>query len=396
VLKLNILEKFEEQFYFKTSHLFWHLLTGLGALVLVIGIFIFLWGILPPFKPGVKKPKLPKPVKVEAVEVMQIIRPGSVKKGNIQPLPTTSESKGKAGNLKNNENLDGAKLAYINSLNKMKKLLPPKKFAWKSRGYWKQSLWEKKWVVSTVGIEDRLNAVYRKVKAKDYKSKKKLLDAYISFIRPFPIDKRLPVLKSGILISKGTVTDAIQNISLLKISADHFPNSYKVDCIKILATFSSKNPRDGIAFIEYVNSIIPKFKPKIRKNILTTLVSSYYRFFNDIDQQKEATNMFLNIQKSFIPDIQAKALSTYYNIFIQKNAGRSIKIAQLKQKYQDELEEAQSIYFKRKAKKVTYRVLGWEVIAGSILFISLSSLFLVLLSIQREIKKLREISNPIK
>jgi len=50
-MKSQILENFEEKFYFKTSHLFWHLLSGLGGLALLGGVLVFLWGLTPSMKP---------------------------------------------------------------------------------------------------------------------------------------------------------------------------------------------------------------------------------------------------------------------------------------------------------------------------------------------------------
>lgn len=392
-MNFNVLEQFEEKFYFRTSHLFWHFLTGLGALVLVGGFLILLWGISPTFRPGVKKPKYPKPVQVAAGEVWQKIQPGAVKKKNI-PVPSTAvTSKANTGSSRKKQENDPAEAAYMASLGTMKLLLPPAKFAWKSRGHWDESYWQKKWVVTVLGINDRLKTAYKKARADNFSTKKKLLDSYIAFIRPFPVEQRLSVLKSAIQVSKENVAGAVKNVSLLQTTSAHF-SIQKVDCIKILATFMKKNPRDGRPFVEYVNAIIPKFNSKIRKNILATLVRSYYRNFNDIGRLKEATNLFLKIQNSFGADVQSRALSAYYGVFLQKNAGRSRQVAQLQRQYQRELQKARMALEQKKAEKAKYRGLGWTVIGGSILFISLAALLLVLLSIQRNIKEIRETTKP--
>lgn len=68
-MKLQVLENFEENFYFRTSHLFWHLLAGIGGLALLAGVLVFFWGLTPSFKPGVKRTIYPAPVQVSAAEI---------------------------------------------------------------------------------------------------------------------------------------------------------------------------------------------------------------------------------------------------------------------------------------------------------------------------------------
>lgn len=136
-MKLKFLENFEERFYFRTSHLFWHLLTGLSGLALVLGILIFLWGLTPSFKPGVKKPKYPKPIKVEVAEIMQqILPPGqkveiSSKMPEKQSEPVTS----KVGS----DEKDETEVAFRAAIDRLKSLLPASKFHWKTRGHWEET-----------------------------------------------------------------------------------------------------------------------------------------------------------------------------------------------------------------------------------------------------------------
>jgi len=388
-LKKLSLESFEEKFYFKTSHYFWHVLTAIGGLALIVGALILFWGITPSFKPGVKKPKYPEPVKVSIGEVQQKIQPPVAKKvikkavaGEQKQTPARKTKKIEEASVGKDE------ASYLASLDSLKSLLPPEKFPWKSRGHWERSWYNKKWVVDVWGIEDRLKSIYKKVGAQDFKSKKKLLDAYLSTIVLFSESERYTVLKSVIDVSKEDVTTSIENIELLKRAVPVFGN-YKTDALKTLATFKKKNPRDGKEFIEYVIGIAPKFDTSIRTKILSTLVKSYYNYFNLIEKQKEATNLYLGIYEKFDTNKQVKALSEYYKLYVKKNRDRERQIERLNRGYQSDQSRAESVLYSKKAKKAGYRLLGLEVVGGSIVFIAFVALFLVLLSIQRNVRYLR-------
>jgi hypothetical protein len=87
-MKPNVLETFEEKFYFKTSHLIWHVFIGIAGIGLIVGILIFLWGLSPSLKPGVEKPDYPEPVQISAAEIRQIIQPPPppVEPSKVQPI----------------------------------------------------------------------------------------------------------------------------------------------------------------------------------------------------------------------------------------------------------------------------------------------------------------------
>ncbi|MDZ7360374.1 MAG: hypothetical protein ONB46_06565 [candidate division KSB1 bacterium] len=361
---------------------------------MVIGILIFLWGLTPSFKPGVKKAAYPEPVKVYAEEINQRILP-PIEKNETTPRPSEPAppvvSEAKPEVIMTKDTLEAAYLATIDSL---KKLLPPKKFSWESTGHWEQTWWERKWVVEVLGINDRLKSAFQKVNAGDYASKKRLLEAYISLIALFPVEQRLAVLKAAIEFSKDEVSASVYNTSLLRAAVANFSTD-KVDFIETLATFGRKNPRDGRPFIEYANTILPKFNPEIRRPLLATLVNSYYNYFNDISKQQEATNLFLEMLSHFEPENQVKALSEYYRLYRDKNHAREQQIQQIEYAYQSELSHAESVLAQKKAKKATYRALGWKVIGGSVIFIAFVAMFLVLLSIQRNVKMIREMAKSV-
>lgn len=382
-MKLSFLESFEEKFYFKTSHYFWHLLTGLGGLALVIGVLVLLWGIIPSFKPGVKKPKYPDTVKVTAEEIQTIIHPAPK---TTDEAATTTDKEKPAEEAKT---IDPAEKAYLAAIDSMKRLLPPEKYRWESRGHWERGWYRNRWVVDSYGIEDRLKTVYNNTNADNFTTQKQLLDAYIALIALFPEENRYSVLRAALDYSKGDVSTTVSNTELLKASVKNYSTD-NADFIEALATFGRKNPRDGQAFIEYSNSIMPKFDQEIKSTMLSTLISSYYKHFNLIERQQEATDLFLGMLDQFKPEDQSKALAEYYRLYVGKNYERSQKVAELERQYEYDQEHAESVLAQKKAKNAGYRILGLKTIGSSIVFIAFVALFLVLLSIQRNVKMLRD------
>jgi len=391
-MRLKILETFEEKFYFRTSHLFWHFLTGIGALVLIGGVLVFLWGLTPSFKPSVKKPVYPEPVTVEANEILQVIKPAPPPKAVTREETDGRESeKVTAAVPAPAAQEDSVKWAYQAAVDSLRSLMPSNKFRWTTRGHWRQTWYRREWVVDALGIKDRLKSAYRKTNASDYVSKQKLLEAYIALVSAFPERHRLKVLRAGIEISKENVYTSVARVALLQEAVPHF-STENPKFAQTLATFGRKNPRDGQAFIEYVNANIARFEPGVREEVLDRLVRSYYAYFNDIDRQKEATDLFLGMMDTIGAEDQAKALSVYYEIYLEKNANRAWQIAQIDARYENDLSHAESVLARKKASKAEFRSLGLKTIGGSIVVIAFMALFLVLLSIQRNVRQLRETS----
>lgn len=384
-------EKFEEKFYFITSRFVWHLLAGLGGLALVGGIFLLLWRLLPASKPSLDKPVYPEPVKVTADEVAWRLLPPTKRAEMAEKVP--EEAPTAVTEREEAKPPDPAERAYLAAIDSLKVLLPAGKYAWTSQGRWEQTYWweQPRWVVSVVGIQDRLNSAFQKVNADDFTSKKQLLDAYISLISPFPVKQRLTALKAAIDFSKDDVSTSAQNVALLRAAVAHYSTD-NADFIETLATFGRRNPRDGRPFIEYTNTILPNFAAETRRPILNALVSAYYSYFNDIARQKEATHLFLGIHKSFGPEDQVKALTEYYRLFTEKNAEHRRQVAEIEESYKRAESEAEATLAQRKAEKASYRSLSLQIIAGSVVFISLVAMFLVLLSIQRNVRTIRETS----
>lgn len=392
--------KVEEKYVFNISRIFWHIFIGLGILGIIGGILLLLWGIVPPIKHSVRKPKYPPPIAVTMEELQTKVSPTKIKKEKIKPNPIKEIIKPREKKYKEIKEVSPEEKEYLSSLNLLKGLIPPKKYLWKSRGHWYypygRRYWEyyktsgyRKWVVDRLGISDRLKSAYRKAKATDFISKKHLLDAYISILSSFPQEKRVEALKALITYTKGSVSQSISNVKLLEKCIPNFFTK-RVDYLTKLAKFGSRNPQDGATFIEYINENIIKFDPGVRIDVLDAMISAYYKYFNNVSRQKEVTNLALSQIVGFAPQYQAKALAYYYSIYYNKNAERERRIKQIDWKYKQSLSAIESRYHSDKLKKVRWRIKGLYGIGGGIVLIAVIALLLVLLSIQRHLKNIEE------
>jgi len=388
-MKLTFLENFEEKFYFKTSRLFWHILIGLAGLSLVIGILIFLWGITPSFKPSVDKPEYPEPVKILPTEIQQIISPVKPDKVLTSTTGAVTEIPADCVAVAETPELDPAEKAFRAAEDSLRVLLPPDKFPWQTRGHWERSWYRNRWVVDFYGITHRLESAYEEIHANNFDTRKSLLESYLSLVGLFPQEKRLQALLAALEVTKDDLSTSVEHINLLKDAVPHF-TAENTEVIRELASFAKKNPRDGRTFLGYVNQIMPQFAAEARQPTLDVMLRFYYRQFKVIERQKEATDLFLPMLSQFKPEEQPRALNEYYSLFIDRNQAREQTIEELDEQYAHELNEAESVLQAKKSRKAGYRSLAWKIIIGSLVFIALVALFLVLLSIQRNIKLLRE------
>ena len=385
----DILEQVEERFYFRTSHVFWHLLAALGGLALLGGVLVFLWGLTPSLKPGVSEPQWPEPIAVAADEIKQELQPAST------PPPSELANRvspaARAANGARSQPADSLTLAYQVSLDSLKALLPANKFPWQSRGHWERNWYRNRWVVDVVGIQEQLDAAFERTGAHSPVAKKQVINGLTTLLAAFPLDSRYAVFRGCIDCCKNDVATAAHNLSLLHAALPLFSDN-QVRMTDVLATFIKKNPRDGQRFVSYSSGLLPGFASEARESVTQVLVESYYSFFNDISKQQEATNLFVPMIGDFEPVDQANALAKYYEMFVSRNATRQQQIARMQESYQAELNQAKIVVAEKKASKTGWRSLGWKLIAGSLAAVAFLALFLVLLSIQRNLKMLREMA----
>ena len=385
------LEKYEETVYFKISRAFWHLLLILSGVAALIGVLLLIWGVVPSSMRDVKKPNYPPAVKVSADELKRQMAPppatvASATAAN-EEVPSQEPSTSQQGDA------DKESAEYKSALAALRALLPRSKFLWTTRGHWVQTWMQKQWVVDAVGIQDNLAAIYAAASASDFASKTKIVQSFVVLLSSYPVGQRGTAFMAAAAVSKESAETAAQNISLLKQTVSVLGSSNAADLIPV-ARFIANNPKNGAPLIEYADKFLLRFDAGIRKQIFATLIRTYARHFRDnLDGMVEVTNLSLDMISGFAPADQNKALLEYYRLYQKGNHERSRQIARMDSAYQNDLAKAQADFAVKKAEKEKSFTFGWFGIAGGVVAIALVALFLVLLSIQRNIKLIREDSS---
>jgi len=368
------LTRFDERYLFNFSAAVWHVLIGISVLAIAGSALIFLWGVVPAFRPRVHKPHYPAPVAVSLEELQA---------GRNAPAKAAERTRSQEPAASQPHYSE-----YLASVKRIQELIPATgRHPWRSTGHWERTWYEKRWVVDRVGTADVLAAAFKKAHASNFADKKQLLDSYINTVGLFPNKDRRNALTALVKYTKNSLSESVSNIELLHDAVQHFSRD-RTDYLGLLANFGAKNPRDGHAFIDYVNRIIGKFDPELRVNVLRSLIAGYYKHFNNVDQLVEATSMFLTLLHGIDPQSQAKTLTKYYGIYAKKNAARRNAIAQMKVRYEQKMALAKAKYEARKLHKTSYRVTGLLGILSGIGAIAVIALMLVLLAIQRGVRRI--------
>ena len=414
-MRTNYFTKVENKFVFNLSLIFWHIFIALSTLTIIICLVVFLWSIVPSSPREVEKQsypakkQYPAPVKVALNELeLEVVKIEEAPPVASEPEQLTST----APITQVPEDTKGI-IEYQNSLNSLKTLIPPSKYTWAGSGYWTYPQGERywtfykqekyrQWVTTESGIDDKLKSSYKIAKANNYTEKKQMLDGYISILKLLPEEKRSSVLQDLL----GNVADNIpHNIkiyqSLTKV-VSIMSNEKNTTYVAALVRFGKNNPNDGSAFIDYTATIISKFAIPQQVNIIDRLTNSYYNYFNqNIDKQKEATDLFIPLVAQIKSELQSKAIMRYYGLYLNKNFDRDNSITQIENEYKQAMNEidiqynteqlqAQLEYNAKKESKEVFRNKSLLGIAGGVCVVVIISTLLVFLSIQRSVRKIEE------
>lgn len=400
----NLLQKVEEKYVFKISHYFWHIFVAIGSLALIGGVLILLWGVIPPGKDNVTKAEYPPVVQVEPDEVIAVLKTLEEKPKQTTTTPrTVTQTKPVTTPV---TSTDPDERIYNQSLDSLKKLIPPNKYSWASSGNWYYPYGEqyyryyrdrgynvenyRQWIVTSTGIEEKLKEAFTESQAYSFKQKKIILDSYIDIVRRFSEEKRSSLIKTLTGYRANSVTETSENLKAVSESISNFDTA-KTEFITLIINFGSRNPREGRAFISYTNKVLSNFHPDYRLDVLKSMIGSFYNYFNNrVDQQIEITDIFLKNLGKYQESKHNKALEIYYELMVNKNYERERRIGEIESDYSYALAQTDVEYEIAKVEKAELRLNGVYLTGGAISLIAVLALILVLLSIQRYVKRIEE------
>ena len=128
-MKTKYFEKVENKYVFNISRIFWHIFIVVGSLAIIGGVFLYIYGILPPIKQSVKQEPLPtKQVYPTAVTVTlnDLQLEESKKIVNLESQIQTSENEERPPKsvVDNTKKLEKGEKEYLISLELLTKILP--------------------------------------------------------------------------------------------------------------------------------------------------------------------------------------------------------------------------------------------------------------------------------
>jgi hypothetical protein len=420
-MKTNYFSKVENKYVFNISLIVWHLLIAIATVGIAISLLIFIWGIIPAAHKKVEKQEYPEkasyPVPV-AVSLNDLNLDKA--KTDFVPEPTVHEDKSLKDEQKVAEDLTG-KNEYTAVMDTFKILMPPSKFPWESNGYYNypygKNYWDyyqneryREWIVTEYGINDYLKECYRIADANNYLKKTNLIRGYLKVLKLFPEVNRKSVLW---YLMSNTADNIERNEQILNSIASI---SVKIDktleqnteIVYHLTKFGVENPNDGISFIEYMSTIIEKFDKSQQLKFVDYMANAYTRFFDqDLNIQKEATNLYLSLLPQLSKDKHASTLPEYFKVYLSKNSKRNEQIRQIEFEYDQSIQAIEEQYLadqaaaeiqyeERKIRKEELRLKALGGIGGGILLIITVATFLAFLSIQRSVRKMEETLNNTK
>ncbi|MDY0341963.1 MAG: hypothetical protein RBR28_00195 [Lentimicrobium sp.] len=416
-MKTNYFSKIEDKYVFNFSLIFWHLFIALSSLAIVISVLVFIWSVIPPLAKKVEKQaypekqQLPAPVAV----LLSEITIDDADNNKVYTSKTTYQKKAinqavETSTYASEDTL--GKKAYDETIQTLEKLIPPSKYSWSGAGYWYYPYGERywnvykderyrNWIVTEYGLKEKLDYAYRTSDAPTYTDKKHLLDAYITVLQQLPEDKRKPAINSLVQYCSKSKSQNINVCTSLSKVIPRMDNENNLRYMDLILDFGKRNPNDGSPFIDYVSEIIDKFDSKERINTISLFMQYFYAFNEDLPKLQEATDLFIPLLTEIKGENHNKSLSRYYDIFMDKNRDREIRIAQIDEEYAQQIERIDNQYVEEKAlaamqfegKKIIKTGLRSKSLAGiggGIFLIVLIGTLLVFLSIQRSVRKIEE------
>lgn len=394
----NLSTKIEDKYVFTVSTFFWRILVAVAALGVVAGAALFLWGLIPAFKSSPDKETYPPVASVSFDEIRS--RLSAQQQSRPAVTPQQLQGSMERGEDKS-EQILRSMLEYRTTLDTLRALMPESRYAWQSQGRWSYPYGERyynyyrderyrQWIVTAHGIPDRMGEACNKAGITSGTERRQFVLACAKFVRGYPLDKRGQPLDAALKVAQSGITKSVSNLALLGSLRDRLLKD-QTDLLLACADFLGRNPSDGAPLLQYTSTAVDSFDVTVRNDGLITMMADYsQRFNNQLDRQKEFTNLFLPMAKNFEPKLQVSALEQYYDLAIAKNAARERAIRRIDAQHESALAQAEHEYQAASTKKGERRVLGVYGMGAGLGTIAFVALLLVLLSIQRYVRRIVE------
>jgi hypothetical protein len=365
----------EERFAFPISRWFWHLIVASALLALVASLALLIFSVSPIIAKKVIKDSYPSNVSLTADDLRQC----DVSGANATTTETSAQPVGRYA-----------------SFAPLEALIPPDKFAWASQGYWQEGYYSRDWILSDYGITVPLRSCLDDVASSDTIAQHRIIEGLAAIITPFPEESRKPVVQSSIFWVAKTATSPVSVsdvITVLTATAAHLGPAGDKSLFAKVAEFGKANPKDGVRFTESANLLFSAQQPAHYAGLFEIGKGWFAnQFTENADIFGDATKLYVLLPAESRVD-PIKSLPCFYRIFIDKFNKRHEIVGRIDERYQAAAEKAESEHSAKVQSRNKLRFTSLIVLGGSLASIAFFSLMLVLLAIQRSMRKLVEIAN---
>lgn len=399
-MKLSF-SKIEDKFIFNISRYFWHIIIGLVTLGIVVSACFIIWGIIPASKNDATKDNYPPVEKVKVNEIAQLVDAEKPVKNNnsIVQLKKHSKKAKSHNELKPTVNkvLFDSDMAVNKLYDSLQILIPPKKYSWSAIGYWEFPYgyyfqYNKRWKETSPSIEYSIKNAFNSLNLSS-PDKAELLSMYINNVKQFSENNRMNIFRNLIKYSKVSFDETKKTLNLLADAIKIYSPS-KTDYLYYYDRLLEQD-NEAYSLLSYTNNFVGKFNFDNRDKIAWIILYEYLnRYKSRINEFKDISDGFVPLMKSIVEADQPKYLKIYFNLGYSKNEKRAASIRSIDEKYTSDLLSAESNYEESKIKKAGFRLQGIYGIGAGVVAIAFLALLLVLLSIQRYIKKMYDRTNP--
>ncbi len=425
-MKQSKLSKLENQYYYGISRYFWHIIIGLSVLAVFFGILLYVWTQIPPGKKHVAKGM--KPVKKEYPALKQI---NLNEIYNAMPVVNTQPQEQDItdqeyeppidyGNVPTQKVDSTAIYNFENELGTTKSLIPEEqnKAFWQGTGHRgfaserDKKMFKKthnpkysKWIYDTPGFKKRYLVYTKWQNINDYNDKTKLLKAINSILQNISSVNRTKIINQKLLdihVSRLGLNKATSMYRQIGKVLRKLSEGEQIKMFQTLFNFAYNNPNDGLPLLNYESKIIDSVAYPARSLFLRRIQKEYVNYYNNnINSLTKATDHFLPYLRKISPDKQEIALKVYYELYRKNNKELNQQIQQIDNEYRNEVanwesdfrrrvEQANMEYQSKLRQKKEYRWWSYKGIAYGFVSVLIISLFLLVLSMVRNVNRLSE------
>ena len=421
-MKKVYFSKLENRYYYGISRTFWHILSALAVLSVIVAVSIVGWSYLPTSKekvvkaPEPQKEAYPKQVEVQLDEVISAI---PKERSQIEEIKKTSETvlpvrKPRVDLVK--KDTIGL-FAFEQQMARLKNLLPPDEFSTLWNGevrYRFASESDRKafnatgrtefrqTIVLSEGLQERLIKELDRKGFSTFDQKAQLIKAYTEVLQPLEKTLRRKLITSIIQFKNESLEKTIASLQVLSKILPLYNDTHVNKAYNRNRSFLLGNPNDGIGLLGYEAETLPNFTQSERYAASNIIKSEYGNHYNyNLAALQENTSNFIPFLRRIDADKEAIALNYYYQIYRGKNRDRANKIQDIENAHEQRLNQieqdfqnaqllAEANYELKKQKKGFWRKKSFYAIAIAVGAILAITLILLMLSMIRNVNRLAQ------